>query len=110
MIKKILKSELQQNKVDLKLSKEAEIKKMQDVFDEVKQEEQLKDIESFFIGDNDIFNNDEISEADRGFIMDLIGRTTFIANKKSLSRIRRWQKWELLINLLNKNYKKGSTF
>ena len=36
---KFLKSKLEQNKVDLKLSKEAEIKRGQDVFDEVKQEE-----------------------------------------------------------------------
>ena len=80
--KNFLKSELEQNKVDLKLSKEAEIKRVQDVFDEVKQEEPLRDIEKFFIDDNDIFNSDEISEADRRFITDLINRTTFIADKK----------------------------
>ena len=34
-----LKSELEQNKVDFKLSKEAETKRVQDVFDEIKQEE-----------------------------------------------------------------------
>ena len=80
--KNFLKRELEQNKVDLKLSKEAEIKRVQDVFDEVKQEEPLRDIENFFIDDNDIFNSDEISEADRQFITDLINRTTFIADKK----------------------------
>ena len=57
-----MKSELEQNKVDLKLSKEAEIKRLQDVFDEVKQ---LRDIENFFIDYNDIFDSDEISEAGR---------------------------------------------
>ena len=77
-----LKCELEQNKVDLKLSNEAEIKRVQDVFDEVKQEEPLRDIENFFIDDNDIFNSDEISEADRRFITDLINRTTFTADKK----------------------------
>ena len=55
---------------------------MQGIFDEVKQEELLSDIENFFIDDNDIFNSDKISEADRGFIMDLIDRTTFIADTK----------------------------
>ena len=77
-----LKRELEQNKVDLKLSKEAKIKREQDVFDVVKQEETLRDIESLFIGDNDIFDCDEISGADREFIMDLINRTTFIADAK----------------------------
>ena len=55
---------------------------MQGIFDEVKQEELLRDIENFFIDDNDIFNSDKISDADRGFIMDLIDRTTFIADTK----------------------------
>ena len=45
---KFLKNELEQNKVDLKLSREAELKKVQDVFDEVMQEESLDDIETFF--------------------------------------------------------------
>ena len=74
-----------------------------DVFDKVKQEEPLKDIENFFINDNDIFDNDEISEGDRRFIMDLIDRTTFIADTKSLSRIWRQQKWNLLFNPVTKN-------
>ena len=43
-----LKNELEQNKVDLKLSKEAEIKKIQNVFDEVKQEEPLKERKLFY--------------------------------------------------------------
>ena len=55
---------------------------MQDVFDEVKQEDPLRDIENVFIDDNDTFDSDEISEADRRFIMDLIARTTFIADAK----------------------------
>ena len=60
-----LKSELEQRKVDLKLSKEAEIKRVQDIFDEIKQEETFRDIENFFIDGNDIFASVEISEADR---------------------------------------------
>ena len=77
-----MKNELEQNKVDLKLAKEAEIKRVQDVFDEVKHEKPLRDIENFFIDDNDIFDSDEISEADRWLIMDLINRTAFIADAK----------------------------
>ena len=55
---------------------------MQYVFDEFKQEEPLRDIENFFIDDNDIFDSNEISEANRRFIMDLIDRTAFIADEK----------------------------
>ena len=55
---------------------------MRDVFDEVKQEEPLRDIKNVFIDDNDAFDSHEISEADRRFIMDLIARTTFIADVK----------------------------
>ena len=43
-----IKTELVTNRVDLKVSQEAEIKKIQDIFDEVKEEEPLKDIEKFF--------------------------------------------------------------
>ena len=43
-----LKNELEQNKFDLKLSKEAEIKKIQNAFDEVKQEEPLKERKLFY--------------------------------------------------------------
>ena len=77
-----MKSELEQNKIDLKLSKEVQIKRAQNFFEEVKQEEPLRDIENFFIDDNDIFDSDEISEADRQFIIDLTDRTTFIADTK----------------------------
>lgn len=55
---------------------------MQDVFDEVKKEEPLYDIETFFMRDNDISDSDDISDADREAIMDLINRNTFIADAK----------------------------
>ena len=55
---------------------------MRYVFDEFKQEEPLRDIKNFFIDDNDIFDSNEISEANRRFIMDLIDRTAFIADEK----------------------------
>ena len=42
----------------------------------------MKDIEKFLIDNNDIFDDDEISESDQKFIMDLIDRTNFIADKK----------------------------
>ena len=45
---KFIKTELVTNRVDLKVSQEAEIKKIQDIFDEVKEEEPLKDIEKIF--------------------------------------------------------------
>ena len=77
-----MKSELEQNKIDLKLSKEVQIKRVQNVFEEVKQEEPLRDIENFFVDDNDIFDSDEISEAYRQFIIDLTDRTTFTADTK----------------------------
>ena len=79
---KFIKTEPDANKVDLETSKETEIKKIEDVFDEVKREETLKDIENFFIDDNDIFNHHEISKSNQKFIMDLIDRTNFIADTK----------------------------
>ena len=78
----IKKNELDASKVDLETSKEAEIKKIEDVFDKVKKEEHLKDIQNFFIDDNDIFDHDEISESDRQSIMDFIDQTNFIVNTK----------------------------
>lgn len=49
--------------------KEAELKKLQGIFDEIKQEKPLENIETFFILDNDIFYSDDISAADWRFIM-----------------------------------------
>ena len=62
---------MEQHKVDLQFSRECDIKKIQDVFDEVKEEEPLN-FENFFIGDNDIFDSEEISNADMEFIIVLI--------------------------------------
>ena len=59
---KIIRTELEINKFDIEASKDAEIKKILDVFDEVKQDEP---IETFFIDDNDLFDHDEISEDNR---------------------------------------------
>ena len=54
---------------------------MQDVFEEVKEEEPIN-AEIFFTDDNDIFDSEEISNADSEFIIDLIKRTNFIADSK----------------------------
>ena len=54
---------------------------MQDVFEEVKEEEPIN-AEIFFTDDNDIFDSEEISNADSEFIIDLIKRTNFIADAK----------------------------
>ena len=61
--------------------RESDIKKVQDVFGEVKGEEPLN-VENFFIDDNDIFDSEEISNADREFIIDFINRSNFIADAK----------------------------
>ena len=75
---------MEQHKVDLQFSREYDIKKVQDVFDEVKEEEPLN-FENFFIGDNDIFDSEEISNADMEFIIVLINWTNFIADAKKLA-------------------------
>ena len=72
---------MEQDKVDIKVLRESDIKKVHDVLDEVKEEEPLN-VENFFIDDNDIFNSEEIYNADREFIIDHINRTNFIANAK----------------------------
>ena len=72
-----MKTESEINKVYLEAFKEAELKRIQGVFEEVKEE---KDIKDFFIYNNNIFDSDEISENDRKFIMDLIDRTSFMAD------------------------------
>ena len=84
-----MRSELEQNKIGLRLSKEAKIKLAQDVFDQVKLEKPLKDIENFFVDDSNISGKDEISEADRQFIRELTDRTTFIDDAKKFMMIRR---------------------
>ena len=76
---KIIKSEFEHNKVEIQIAKELFIKKVQDVFDEIKEEE-LINPENFLIDHNDILDSEEISHADREIITDLINRTDFIAN------------------------------
>ena len=92
---KFIKSELEQDKVDIQVSRESDIKKVQDAFDEVKEEEPLN-VENFFIGDNDIFENEEISNADREFITDLIDRINFIVDGKKLIEESHKSKMEIV--------------
>ena len=93
--KKFIKSELEQDKIDIQVSRESDIKKVQDVFDEVKEEEPLN-VENFFIDDNDIFESEEISNADRKFIIDLINRTNFIADVKKFVEESNGSKMEIV--------------
>ena len=70
--KQFFKSELKQNQVDIQTARESDIKKVQDVF-EVKEVEPIN-VEDFFIDDSDIFDSEEISNADRECIIDFINR------------------------------------
>ena len=79
--KKIIKSEFEPNKVDIQISKESDIKKVQNIFDEVKEEKPI-DVDNFFIDDNDIFYSEEIFNAVKEFIIDVINRTNVIAIAK----------------------------
>ena len=62
----------------MQVSRESDIKKVQDIFDEVKKEEPLN-VEIVFT-DHNIFNSENISNVDREFIIDLINRTNFIVD------------------------------
>ena len=103
--KNFIKSEVEQNKVDLKLLKEAELKKFEGFFDEIKQEKPLDNIETFFIPDNDIFDSDDISAADWRFIM-LTRNYAFNADPKSFLKIRRRCKWKFSITPQHKKWRK----
>ena len=99
--KKFIKSELEQDKVDIQVSRESDIKKVLDVLDEDKEEEPLN-VENFFIDDNNIFESEEISNADREFIIDPINRTSFIADAKKFVEGSNESKMEI-VHLKKKN-------
>ena len=63
--------------------------------DEVKEEEPLN-VENLFIDDNYIFDSEEISNADREFIIDLINRTNFIADTKKFIEEQNASKIEIV--------------
>ena len=91
-----MKSELEQDKVDSQVSRESGIKKVQDVFDEVKEEEESLNVENFFIDDNDIFDSEEISNTDRELVTDLINRIHFIADAKKFIEESNASKMEIV--------------
>ena len=93
--KKIIKSELEQDKVDIQVSRESDIIKVQDVFDRAKKEEPLN-VENFFIDGNDIFDSEDIYNADREFIIDLIIKTNFIADAKKFVEESNESKMEIV--------------
>ena len=80
---------------------------MQDIFDEVKEEEPLKDIENFFIYDNDTFDHDQISKMIGNILWALLIEILLLLIQKSLWKIWRKQKWNLLILPSIKKLKKG---
>ena len=86
---------MEQDKVDIQVSRESDIKKVQDVFDEVKEEGPLN-VENFFIDDNDILDSEEISNAKREFIIDLINITNFIADAKKFIEESNASKMEIV--------------
>ena len=98
-----IKSVIDENKADIQISKDAEIKKIQDVFDEVKDKNKIVKPDVFFIDDMDIFDQENVSETDRRPIMDLIDKTTFIADAKKYLE-ERVQEWKFL--MINKKIKK----
>ena len=103
---KFIKTELDANKVDLETSEEAEIKKIEDVFDVVKKEEPLKYIETFFIEDNGFLIVMKFLKAISNLLWTLLIELTLPLIQKSLLKIPRWQKWKLLIRPLNKKLRK----
>ena len=70
--------------------------KVQDVFEEVKREEPIN-VENFFIDDNDVFESEGISNADREFIIDFITEQILLPILKDSLKNQMRQKWKLFI-------------
>ena len=71
----------------------------------------MKDIEKFFINDNDIFDHDETSESDQQFITDLTDRTNFTADTKEFIEGTKAPKMEIVDpNIKQKMEKKEQIF
>ena len=96
---------MKQDKVDIQVLREPDIKKVQGAFDDVRKEEPLN-LENFYIGNSNIFGSEEISNADREFIIDLINKTNFIVNAKSFVEESNASKWKLFILKKKKNEEK----
>ena len=85
---------MEQEKVNIHVSIEPDMKNVQDIFDEVKEEEPLN-VGNLFIDEQDIFDSEEISNTDWEFIIDLINRTNFIANAKNFIQESNASKMEI---------------
>ena len=94
---------MEQGKVDIQVSRESGIKKVQDVSDEVREEEPLN-AENFFIDGNDISDNEEISNADRELLLILLTEKILLLMLKNSLKNQMRQKWKLFI--LKKKSKK----
>ena len=103
--KKFIKSELEQDKVDIQVIRESDIKKVQEGLDNFREEEPLN-VENFFIDNNDVFGSKEISNADREFIIDVVNRTNFIVDAKNFVEESNASKMEILHPEEKKNWGK----
>lgn len=66
------------NEVDVEVSKQREDKKIEETIDEILNEKKIiPDTGDIFIDENNIFENDNIEEEDKKFILNLIDRTDF---------------------------------
>ena len=91
--KKLIKSELEQNKVDNLNCKR--IKKYKTFLKKSKKEEPIN-VENFFIDDN-VFESGGISNADREFIIDFITDQILLPILKDSLKNQMRQKWKLFI-------------
>ena len=66
-------------RVDFKVFEDKEEKEITDLFDQIKENEEPVDpeIKDLFIDDNNLFENDDITDEDKNFIVDLIDKTDF---------------------------------
>ena len=77
---------MEQDKVDIQVSRGSDVKK----------EEEPLNVENFFIDDNYIFEDEEISNADRTFIIDPINRSNLLPMLKNSLKNQMSQKMEKL--------------
>ena len=66
-------------RVDFKVFEDKEGKEIMDLFDQIKENEKPVDpeIKDLFIDDNNLLENDDITDEDKNFIVDLIDKTNF---------------------------------
>ena len=91
--KKFNKSELELNKVHIQIGKNQILKKCRA---EIKEEKSLN-FKNLFVDNNDIFDNEENSNAETEFIIDLIDRKNFVADVLPMLQNQMCHKWKLFI-------------